>query len=313
MKDPPLCLRPRGLPRARLELGPLGSALAGAPGLAPLPGSRLLSAASLRAGSGLRVSRGVSEAQLGGEAWVSARRALIAGDADRARAAFARARGADAAFLAAGLAVVASDVAGARDHFEQLRTKVRTLGRDLRRSRLTALLWLEAPGGLVACIGPERRGVLLALLLLREATGRVPAVLDDVLRLARGDVGVRLLACDCLLAGGAPTPTAARRIVRVSEGVGSDQPATRMVQLFRARALRRLGRAGEAARVCSRASTRSPKNHTLAAALRLEHAAALTDLGAHQEAKRKLGELERLAPGFAGRAQRRGIELALET
>jgi hypothetical protein len=156
-------------------------------------------------------------------------------------------------------------------------------------------------------VRPDRRGVLLALSLLEHALERPPSVLEDLVRLSRGDAGARLIACNAWLEGGAPDAASARRIVRVSEAQRGTHAAGAVIQLLRARALRRLGRAGAARDVCARAAAQPHgRQGALGAALRLEQAAALTDLGRHAEALRKRGEVEAV---FALRAERDGIAL----
>ena len=310
MSEPRLGLRRWSALGARLTVRTRGSRDETPAGCVPLPGSELLLATTRRLSlAGLRVERAVRAPRLGAETWTRAWAALLAGDTTGARAAFARTSAADALFLAAALSLVGGKSPTARSRLEDARRRVRGLGSELRRCNLEATLWITAPGGLVARIQPDRSGVLLALALLEGRTGRASPVLDDLVRLASTDVGVRLLACNALLAGGSPATAAARRILSLSEGEPGDHAASTLILLFRARALRRLGRAGAARRVCALASARGPgRAGLLGAALRLEHAAAHTDLGEHALAQRKLLELARLSPGFATRAQRDGIE-----
>jgi len=307
--DAALSLRPRRRLSARLEIRSTLST--GYPaGLEPIPGSRLLFRAGARLPTaGVRVSRELRVAELGAPDWTRGWDALLRGAAPSAQACFERCKTADARFIAGCLALTRGDGSAARSHFEATRRSARGLGLDLHRSELDTAVWIAAPGSTVARIRPERSGVILAVLLLAAMSAPTPAVPDEVVRAARGDVGLRLLACNLLLEGGSPRPASARRLLRLTEAERAGGPSSALLLLFRARALRRLGRPAVARAICARAAAAAPRGGTLGSTLLLEHAGAYRDLGLHAHADRKLRELERIAPGFARRASRRGVQL----
>ncbi len=252
----------------------------------------------------------------GEEAFVEGLQALALGSEERARELLAGAARPPAAhFLDAALALRSGDLARAESALEGARRAASRIGRGFWRHGLAATIWLALPGALVGRVEPERGGLLLVLAEVCRASGRLDAAQTLYARLARllpGDVGVSLLYADLLLGMRPLEAGAARSVVALSEGATFGSDASALLLLFRARALRALGRAGAARELCARGVGRSNGSHdTLGLAFRLECAAASGDLRDYARAERERQELALCAPRFAAEAERSGVELAV--
>jgi len=312
-------LRDRVLSGVSVDFHPARASAGLPPGIVRLRGSILYRdsdgrARALRSGVHLTaISRGPMAAGASDEPLVDALRALAEGEERRARKHLRRApRSADAAFLSGCLALNAGELRLAETELEEALRGGARLGRALMRRGLGVTAWLPVRGGLVVRLRPERCTVLIALAELRRARGEdaeACSALRDAARLAAGDPAVGLLLADAVLAV-SPDAATARRIMALTEGVSPRGAVSTLQLLYRARALRVLGRAGRARDLCLRARARASQETAIA--LRLERAASCTDLRDYETASLELRELERRAPGAAARATRNGLSLGVD-
>lgn len=294
--------------RASLDLRGAGGPLrAQSASRARVPSSRTVFEITARSESTIAVDLERLEGrfvQAGDEPLVEAVLALASGRTGQARKRLGTAANSpDAAFLSGALALLNGDTREAECVFDAALGGSRRLGRALRRYGIEAKLWLKLTPELALCVRPERESLLFAQAqLLRELGRNEPALaaLSDLRRLAPQDVVVRLCLAELLLARKTGRDDAARRVLRLSDGVTNTSTLSASLLLFRARALRHLGRSGVAFDLCSRVvgrGTGRPKQLLLA--FRLERACAANDLQDYESERRVLNELEKIAPGYS--------------
>ncbi len=217
----------------------------------------------------------------------------------------------DAVFLGGALALLDGDVVEAERAFDAALRGSRRLGRALRRYGIDARLWFELTPTLSICVRPERESLLFAQAQLLRELGReesAQSALTDLRRLAPQDMVLRLCLADLLLARKVRPDDAARRVLRLSDSVTNTSTLAASLLLLRARALRRLGRSGAAFELCSRVVGRvRGRPRALILAFQLERACAANDLRDYESEQHVLGELARLAPGYA--ESRRPLDL----
>jgi len=274
---------------------------------ARVPGSRMVYETSARAASPIGVRASYFDdrfVQAGDEAFVEGVRAISAGRRAEARWRLADVRNhADASFLGAALALLDGDARAAERGFDAALGAARRLGRTLRRYDLDATIWLQLTPELSLSVLPTREGVLFAQAVLLRELGQVEparAALAELQRLAPQDVVVRLCLADLLLARTTRREEAARRVLRLSDGVANTSTQHASLLLFRARALRRLGRARAALTLCARVVGRAnARPRELVLAFQFERARAAGELHDFATEQRVLSRLDRLAPGYA--------------
>jgi len=221
--------------------------------------------------------------------------------------------GPDAAFLHGALALRDGRLREAVGAFEAALQAPRRLGTTLALYGVEAQLWLGLTRGLDLRVRAERASLAFAQAQISRELGRADearAALEEARRYAPHDVVICLCLAELLLFGKSRSDEGARRVLRLSDGVANTSSLNASLLLFRARALRRLGRSGASLALCSRVLARaSERPRPLMLAFRVERAGAASDLGNHSVERRTLNELKRDAPGYLG--VQRPIELGV--
>lgn len=150
-----------------------------------------------------------------------------------------------------------------------------------------------------AHVGPDVRGILLALVEIYQRQNRWKDALECLKRLGRlepDDVVVKLSLAELLMEMRSDDPNVCRRVVRLAEGVENESEIHAALLLYKARALRKL-RLREAAREVLTNTLRRKKDRSndLLRALRYERALVYEDLGQHKRARSELEKLYAVA------------------
>ncbi|MCX7800157.1 MAG: DUF4236 domain-containing protein [Fimbriimonadales bacterium] len=213
----------------------------------------------------------------------------------------------DACFLG-GLAALA--LQQAQDALELLGRAVARpgqLGDGLRRLGVEVAVRVEIAEGVLAVLRPEPVGAFLALAEAAQLAGRFSDAIgyaERVLALLPEDPVARLSLAELLMVGNPESPSAWRRVLELTADAAGSAPVRAALALYRARALRRLGRAREAIEASSGA-LRSPtvKPQELLLELRLERAKSLLEVGDRRRARVDLRRIFEQDPCFAGVAE----------
>lgn len=239
-------------------------------------------------------------------------RELVLGREDRALE-YLRKAGhlADGAYLAGVLALKRGRLAEAARHLSMAAAGHSRLGRHFSKYGISASMGLPVTDEVCARIGPDLRGVLLALVEVYQRWGRgeeAIASLKRLLRLEPGDVVVRLSLAELLLDARPGDRQACRRVVRLAQGVANRTAVHTALLLYKAKALRVLG-LPEAARETLTCALRRRKGRSeeLLRALRYERALVYEALGQHRRARSELEKLYAADPRYADVAARLGL------
>lgn len=239
-------------------------------------------------------------------------RALAAGDEEAARDHLRRATHlADGAYLAGFLALKRGELREAGIDLVAAAGKAGELGRYFAKYGITAAMSLAVTDEVSAEVGPDLRGVLLALVEIYQRLERrrdAIACLERLRRLEPGDVVVRLSLAELLLEMHPGDAAVCRRVVELASGVENESAVHAALVLYKARALRGLGLA-DAARETLTAALRRKKGRPaeLLRALRYERALVYEDLGRRRQARAELEKLYAEAPDYEDVAARLGL------
>jgi tetratricopeptide (TPR) repeat protein len=223
---------------------------------------------------------------------------------------------ADAAYLAAILAVEAKDLASASRYLATADQSHRDLGRYIGRYGIDLTVSIGITPELTAHAGPSLRGVLLMRVEVHQARSETQEAMECLERLRTldpGDVVVTLSLIELLLDTQGKDPAVLKRIVRMTRDVENITPVHAALLLYKARALVRLG-LHTAARDTLTTALRRRKDRPddLLHAVRYERALVYEAMGS---ARRARGELERLyaeAPDYEDVAERLGMDTQKE-
>lgn len=217
----------------------------------------------------------------------------------------------DCAFLAGILALKLRQFDRAASWLQWAAKKADSLGRLFTKYGLTLDIQLPITDTLSACIGPNLRGVLLALVESYQQTAQADAAmacLERLLALEPNDPVIRVSLAELLMESQPLTPQQARRVVELTGPPDNATPVHTALLLYKARALRHLGLLEAAREVLNLALRRKQdRPEPLLRALRYERALVYEAMG---ETKRAQNELERLyaeAPDYADVAARLGL------
>lgn len=247
----------------------------------------------------------------GERGFVDGMRAYVTGDESRA---LAELRGAvdipDAAFMVGILAIRRDELDTAERYLQHARRGDAKLGRHFAKYGVEAAVTLPITERIAAQVGPNRRGLLLAMAEVHQAQGRWREAVEDLVslhRLDRRDIVV-LLSLAELLVEEVGDAKACRQVVRLTKTVENESEIHTAVLLWKGKALRLLG-LNTAARDTFTAALRRSRERSdeLLRAIRYERALVYEALG---QAKRARGELEKLyaeAPDFEDVAERLGL------
>lgn len=219
---------------------------------------------------------------------------------------------ADGAWLAGVLALRNGRVDEADRHLRAAATMWKRLGRCFARYGLSVAVSLPITDELAACVGPDLRGVLLALVEVCQRQGRLDQAvrcLEKLRRLEPDDLVVKVSLAELLLEARPDDPPTCRRVVRLASGITNDTPLHTALLLYKARALRRLGLL-DAARQTLTDALRRRKNRPddLLRALRYERALVWEALGQHRRARSELERLYADQPDYEDVATRLGLK-----
>jgi len=153
---------------------------------------------------------------------------------------------ADGAFLAGFLTLKKGHLEKASQYLETAAEHERDLGRYLSDYGIAATMDLAITEELLAHVGPDIRGVLLALAEAYQAQERVRdaiACLERLQQLEPGDVVVKLSLAELLIEEEAQTGGQAvyRKVMQLTEGVENETAVHTALLLYKAQALRGLG------------------------------------------------------------------------
>jgi len=178
------------------------------------------------------------------EDFVDGMRQFVQGHDNAALRHFQTAAGlADAAFMAGMLALKRERFADAESFLQAAKRKQSRLGRYFEKYGVQAAVSLAITEDVAAIIGPDVRGLLLALAEVHQHQGRPKNAIDDLKQLYRrdpDDVVVRLSLAELLFEEGGSKRNC-RSVVRLAEGVENDSEIHAGLRLYKAKALRKLG------------------------------------------------------------------------
>ncbi len=235
-------------------------------------------------------------APAGEKAWVDAMRELVAGREDKARAMFEDARGVpDASFVAGLIALRRGEWERAAGLLERTHGGRRQLGQYFGRYGVSLAVDLQVTDGVHAVIGPDERGLLLAMTEAFQHGGAPEKAVDCLQRLRHmdpEDVMIKLFLAEFILDRDPDGRDACKRVVELAQGVKNESEVHGALLLHRARALRGLG-LHEAARdtLTPLLRRRSGRPQDLLLAIRYERALTYTEMGHEGRAR---GDFERI-------------------
>ncbi len=246
------------------------------------------------------------------EALVDGCRELVRGDEAKAMNYLRRAvHLADGAYLAAVVALRRGQWNEACRYFNMAWAKHRQLGRYLDKYGIAALMNLVITPELTVHVGPNLRGVLLALTEIYQRQGRMEKALDTLQRLRQlepHDPVVKLSLVELLMERGSQDRNTCRKVVRLTTGVENLSAVHAALLLYRARALRNLGLFHAARDVLTSALRRKKdRPEELLRALRYERALVYEQLGQQGRARRELERIFAEDPQYEDVAARLGV------
>jgi tetratricopeptide (TPR) repeat protein len=216
---------------------------------------------------------------------------------------------ADAAFMAGVLSLKQERFAEAEKYL-QTALRQRGLGRYFQKYGIQAAAALAITEEVAAIIGPDHRGLLLALAEVHQHLGRPQNSIDDLKQLYRRapeDVVIRLSLAE-LLVEESPAKRSWQSVVKLAEGIENESEIHAGLLLYKAKALRKLGLL-TAARDTLTPTMRRKKDRSdeLLRALRYERAMVYKDLGHNKRSRNDLEKLYAEFPDYEDVAQRLGL------
>ncbi|HEV8712515.1 MAG TPA: DUF4236 domain-containing protein [Candidatus Binatia bacterium] len=215
---------------------------------------------------------------------------------------------ADGAFLAGFLALKKEKPAEATQYLTAAAGQEQELGHYLSRYGIAATMSLAITEEVSAHVGPDIRGVLLALAEAYQAQERgqnAIACLERLWQLEPGDVVVKLSLAELLTENGAGNRETYQKVVQLAEGVENESAVHTALLLYKAKALRGLNFLDAALEVVSEALKRKKdRSDELLQALRYERALVYEGLGQNRRARVELEKLYAEAPGYEDVATR---------
>jgi len=235
--------------------------------------------------------------------------ALASGDEDAAFGHLQQAvHLADGAFLAGFLALKKGKLAEATQYLTAAAGQEQELGRYLSHYGIAATMSLAITEEVSAHVGPNIRGVLLALAEAYQAQDQkqdAVACLERLRQLEPGDVVVKLSLAELLLENNSGNRETDQKVVRLIEGVENESPVHTALLLYKAKALHELNLLDAALEVLSDALKRKKdRSDELLHAVRYERALVYEGLGQNRRARTDLEKLYAEAPGYEDVAAR---------
>ena len=215
---------------------------------------------------------------------------------------------ADGAFLAGFLALKKGELTEATRYLATAAGQQQELGQHLSHYGIAATMSLAITEEVSAHVGPDIRGVLLALAETYQAQGRradAVACLERLRQLEPGDVVVKLSLAELLMENDSGKRETYQKVVQLAEGVENQSAVHTALLLYKAKALRGLNFLDAALEVLSEALQRKKdRPGELLQALRYERALVYEGLGQNQRARVELEKLYAETPGYEDVATR---------
>lgn len=230
------------------------------------------------------------------ESFVDGCRELVLGNEDLALGHLGRAiHLADGAYLAGFLAFSKDMLDQSEQYFTAAYRNYRKLGTYFSKYGITATMTLPITDEVSAHVGPDVRGILLALVEIYQRQKKWRNAIEcfeGLRRLEPDDLVIRLSLAELLMEARSDDRNVCRRVVRLAEGVENESEIHAALLLYKAKALRKLY-LKEAARVVLTKALQRQKDRSddLLQSLRYQRALVYEDLG---QQKRARSELERL-------------------
>lgn len=246
------------------------------------------------------------------EALVDGCRELVLGNEEKALEHLAKAvHLADGAYLAGFLALKQERLSEATDYLATAAEQHSRLGRYFSKYGISATMNLPITDGVSAHVGPDIRGVLLALVEVYQRLERweeAISCLERLRRLEPEDVVVKLSLAELLLEIHSGDKQACQKVVQLTENIENETPLHTALLLYKAQALRGLGLLIAARETLTGALRRKKgRSDELLRALRYERALVYEDLGQQRRARSELEKLYAEAPDYEDVAARLGI------
>ena len=215
---------------------------------------------------------------------------------------------ADGAFLAGFLALKKGKLTEATQYLTTAAGQERELGQYLSHYGIAATMSLAITEEVSAHVGPDIRGVFLALAEAYQAQERrqdAVACLERLRQLEPGDVVVKLSLIELLIEDSSANRETYQKIVQLTEGVENESAIHTALLLYKAKALHDLDFLSAALEVLSEALKRKKdRSDELLHALRYERALVYEGLGQSRRARTELEKLYAEVPGYEDVAAR---------
>ena len=199
----------------------------------------------------------------------------------------------------------------AADYLSAAYEKYRKLGTYFSKYGISATMSLPITDEVSVHVGPDVRGILLALVEIYQRQQRWKDALECLNRLRRlepDDVVVKLSLAELLMEARSDDPNVCRRVVRLAEDVENESEVHATLLLYKAKALRKLKLLEAARQVLTHALRRKKdRSNELLHAFRYERALVYEDVGQHKRARSELGKLYAEAPHYEDVAGRLGL------
>ena len=215
---------------------------------------------------------------------------------------------ADGAYLAGFLALKRECFEEAKEYLTSAYKNYRKLGTYFSKYGISAIMSLPITDEVSAHVGPDVRGILLALVEIFQRQKQWKDALDCLNRLQSlepDNIVVKLSLAELLMEAKSDDRNICRRVVRLAKGVENESEVHASLLLYKAKALKSL-RLKEAARNVLTNALRRKKGRSdeLLRALRYERALVYEDLGQHKRARSELEKLYSEAPDYEDVAAR---------
>jgi tetratricopeptide (TPR) repeat protein len=239
-------------------------------------------------------------------------RELVAGNDDSALNHLRQAAHlADGAFAAGFLSLKKNDFDNAIAYFSSALSMDQDLGKYFNKYGLAFEAKLPITAEFAAIIGPNDRGVLLAMVEAFQREKKFNEALAGLRRLqalAPDDIVVTLSLAELLLDLSPEDRKSCQEIVALGEGVANDSELHAAFLLYKARALRHLGVLQAALDLLTDCLRRTKdRSEDLLRALRYERALTFEALGQPKKARAEFERLYADAPAYEDVAKRLGI------
>lgn len=241
-----------------------------------------------------------------------AMKALSLGDEETAyKRAREAANTADGAFLAGFLALRQQDYLEAEKYLNAALQMRQELGAHFNKYGIDAIVELPITQDISTEIGPDVRGVLLALVDVEQQLGKPDAavhMLEQLHEMDPEDLMIRLRLAEMYDTLYPDSEEMQKRIIELAEDVSNLSPIHAGLMLYRARALRKLGLIDAATDTLTRAlrkKTDYPRD--LLHALRYERAVILEATGDEKRAHAEFEKIYAEAPNFEDVAAKIGL------